>query len=322
MELEKLAESKVGKKQFLLGHIKGVDEKLGTVEGHVSTFDYDRMDERFAPGSLDVKNFEKNPVVMWDHGHSEIRGRLPIGKSVSMAEDDKGLFSKTQLDQGDPFALQILGLYSRGFLNAFSVGFIPKDFRIEDRQIDGVEGTSKGLVWTDAELLEYSAVSIPANPGALVSRDIASLARKTLGSNSIAMVEAFGNEKYFSMPIFEKALLESEFGGIMKAFKPIDDNIDLSESLNLITELARTCKGADVDESRLSLLKSTADLFYEIIAENDDGVSREMFDAMQDTVKTLGEAVSGMYPAHVEQVRKALLQVKKSLQCARSNCQA
>ena len=91
---------------------------------------------------------------------------------------------------------------------------------IEDMPKEGQE-KRKGLVWTEAELLEYSAVSVPANPGALVSRDVASLARKALGENSIAMVKAFGAEQFLAMPQKHEDLKDEELSAIIKALKPV-----------------------------------------------------------------------------------------------------
>jgi phage head maturation protease len=60
-----------------------------------------------------------------------------------------------QFDLEDSFAKEIYRKYKDGFLNAFSVGFIP---------LEAEENT-----YTKSELLEISAVPIPANPNAIVS---------------------------------------------------------------------------------------------------------------------------------------------------------
>jgi len=192
---------KQGNKSFLYARVKAIDSEKKTVDAHVATFEWDRMDERFAKGSFQLDNFKNNPVVLWAHNQS----LPPIGRSIHMEEDDKGLLATTQFDEKSEFAMQIFGLFERKFLNAFSVGFIPKEFIVEP--MDGDE-ERKGLVWTNAELLEYSAVSVPANPGAVVSREIAELAQRALGKNSVAMVKAFGRDSFISMPADGK--LEAE----------------------------------------------------------------------------------------------------------------
>ncbi len=304
-ELEKLASEKIGKKQFSIGYTKAINETEKTVEGYVSTWSFDRMEERFAQGAFDLTNYQKNPVVLWGHDHDKV-----IGKAVSMSEDEVGLFSKTKFDQGNIFAMEKFGLYQRGFLNAFSVGFIPKEFILEPMPNDPER---KGLVWTKAELLEYSAVSIPANPGALVSRAVADLARKAIGEDAVALVKAFGKEQFVVMPQKPEELNEKELSGILRALKPESGEPDLSEGLKLIGHLARTVKGKKVDPDKLSLLKTTADLFYSIIEENTDGVSGEEFNALKKSVETLATSIEEMYPDYVEQVRKAMLEVKRAI---------
>jgi hypothetical protein len=55
----------------------------------------------------------------------------------------------------------VKGLYDTGFMNAFSVGFIPKDYTHDS------EGN---LVFTEADLMEVSAVPVPANAFATMRR--------------------------------------------------------------------------------------------------------------------------------------------------------
>jgi phage head maturation protease len=61
----------------------------------------------------------------------------------------------------NPLARLAFGLYKGKFLNAVSVGFVPI------RWENGSEETSYRRKFIEQELLEVSAVSIPANPNAL-----------------------------------------------------------------------------------------------------------------------------------------------------------
>ena len=69
------------------------------------------------------------------------------------------LLASVEFDQSDPFAVEIRDKYQNGFLRAFSVGFRP--LRSSPRR-DG-----RGMVFEQQELLELSAVAVPAHPGAL-----------------------------------------------------------------------------------------------------------------------------------------------------------
>jgi hypothetical protein len=66
----------------------------------------------------------------------------------------------------NPKAKIIFDLYAGGFLHASSVGFIPTEF---DKQKDG---STDYYTIKQAELLEVSAVSVPANAAATLAKSI------------------------------------------------------------------------------------------------------------------------------------------------------
>jgi hypothetical protein len=65
-------------------------------------------------------------------------------------------FAQTDLSE------QYWQLYSTGFMRAVSIGFLPKAWR------DVLEDGKRIREFTEVELLEISAVAVPANPDALV----------------------------------------------------------------------------------------------------------------------------------------------------------
>ena len=144
-------------KRVFDSEIKGIDEKERTITAYVSTGATDRMNESVDPDGVDMSRYRKNPVVLWAHNYE----MPPIGKSVWIKKDGAGILSKMQFAP-TPFAQEIFDLYKGGFLKAFSIGFIPK----ETEQGDG----EKKPRWTykKSELLEYSAVPVPANAEALM----------------------------------------------------------------------------------------------------------------------------------------------------------
>lgn len=95
-----------------------------------------------------TENYQRNPIVLWAHDYSG--ARLPIGRATVRIEDKKMLADVT-FDQGDEFARQVEDKYRRGFLNAVSVGWD-----------DGADDTH--------DLLDISAVPVPADPSALLLR--------------------------------------------------------------------------------------------------------------------------------------------------------
>jgi len=58
----------------------------GKLEAIVSTNDIDRHGEIVDIEGIDIKNYEKNPVVMWAHDYS----LPPIGKTTSLTKEKIG----------------------------------------------------------------------------------------------------------------------------------------------------------------------------------------------------------------------------------------
>ena len=143
-------------KRVFISELKGIDEKEGTLTAYVSTDTRDRMDEVLDPQGLDMTNYKKNPVVLWAHDYS----LPPIGKALWVKRDGVGIISKVKF-ASTAFAQEIFQLYKEGFLKAFSVGFIPK----EEEEGDGEKTPRR--TFKKWEMLEYSAVPVPANPDAL-----------------------------------------------------------------------------------------------------------------------------------------------------------
>lgn len=127
----------------------------GKLEAIISTNDVDRHGEVINIDGLDISNYEKNPVVMWAHDYS----LPPIGKTLSLSKETIGkrMMLKTEMEFAigiSGLAREVYNLYREGYLHAFSIGFIANDM--------------EGNTYTESEMLEYSAVPIPANPNALV----------------------------------------------------------------------------------------------------------------------------------------------------------
>ena len=109
---------------------------------------------------LSTENYSRNPVVMWAHdavGRSP-SGGLPIGRTLTITTDAGGrIVADFEFLTDDPFAQRVKNAWDKGFLRAASISWIP----IESVPVDGT--------WRDtrADLLEWSIVSVPADPDAL-----------------------------------------------------------------------------------------------------------------------------------------------------------
>ena len=109
---------------------------------------------------LRFDNYRRNPVVMWAHdatGRSP-SGGLPIGRTLSISRSgDGGIVAEFEFLEDDPFAQRIRNAWDRGFLQAASISWLP----VESVPIRGSVRDVR------AELLEWSIVSVPADPDAL-----------------------------------------------------------------------------------------------------------------------------------------------------------
>ena len=143
------------KKQYrkFLAKFKEVNKETFTLEAVFSTDDEDRHRE-VVKQNFDLKQFKNNPVVLNSHNYED--ATEVIGKIQPISVKDGALQGKIKFAVNEnPKAKIIFDLYAGGFLNAFSIGFIPLEFNKDDGSIE------------KSELLEVSAVSVPANAYAL-----------------------------------------------------------------------------------------------------------------------------------------------------------
>jgi HK97 family phage prohead protease len=140
-----------------------------TLEFIGSTADVDRYGDVIEVAGWDLKNYKKNPVVLWAHDYQQ----PPIGKTVAVSKTDQGLTFQVKFPRPDeyPFADTIYKLYLGGYLCATSVGF--RDLKREpilgkpDPASGGYQPQT-GWRYLEQELYELSCVPVPANPNAVM----------------------------------------------------------------------------------------------------------------------------------------------------------
>jgi HK97 family phage prohead protease len=143
--------------------LRSLDAEKRSVEVIASSESLDSHDE-VVEQKWDFTRFASNPVILWAHNRAPGHNGLPIGK----AEEWRIENSKTgpQLVMRivfatHAFAEEVWGMFRDGFLRAVSVGFRPRDVRLEKRGGDEI------FVLSNNELFELSAVPIGSNPDAL-----------------------------------------------------------------------------------------------------------------------------------------------------------
>lgn len=120
----------------------------------------DRYNETIDAKGWDLTNYKRNPVFQNSHKYGDIA--FTLGKSILTEVRGNALVQRIEFAVDiNPMAKLAYDLYRGGFLNAVSVGFIPLEWQ------DGGGANKYDRKFTKQELLELSAVSIPANPNAL-----------------------------------------------------------------------------------------------------------------------------------------------------------
>jgi len=136
-------------------------KKLGdrSYEFTASTSTQDRDGEVIDASGWDLKNFKKNPVVMYAHDYRS----LPIARAPKVWLTDGKLKNTVEFPPKGTyeFADIVERLVDTGYLKTESVGFIPKKWE------DGDGEKAPKRTYTKQELLEISLVPVPSNPDAL-----------------------------------------------------------------------------------------------------------------------------------------------------------
>jgi HK97 family phage prohead protease len=146
-----------------ISKIDQLDELNKSFVAVASTEDEDRDKDIIRQNGWDLKNFKKNPMIPWMHDYWGV----PVARSIRTWVDrnKKRLLFKPQFDENDDTSMKIFNKYKNGFLTSFSVGFRG----IEANPRDEHDAWFGGREFIKQELLEISAVTIPANPNATVN---------------------------------------------------------------------------------------------------------------------------------------------------------
>jgi HK97 family phage prohead protease len=132
-----------------------------------STAAVDRYGDIIEVSGWQLANYKKNPVFLFGHNYS----MPPIGKAVKVEKGPDALTFQIKFATAEEYAFAdtIYRLYLGGFLKATSVGF--QDIVREPilAEPDG-QGYAQQTGWRykKQELYELSAVTVPANPEALI----------------------------------------------------------------------------------------------------------------------------------------------------------
>ena len=154
-------------RKFTPTFLKANDD--GSITMRLTTLTVDRHGEVVKPDGVILKNYIKNPIVLFQHGWSE-QGMIPIGRILpdTIVVTKKYIDASIMFDENDEFAAKVADKLRNGFLNAGSIGFR----RIETSE-EPILAHQSGVTFIKWELYEFSIVPIPANPEAVRKEEFA-----------------------------------------------------------------------------------------------------------------------------------------------------
>jgi len=120
----------------------------------------DRYGEVITASGWRLETYKRNPVFQNSHQYGDII--FTLGRALTTEVRAGKLYQRIEFaTDANPMARIAYNLYKGKFLQAVSVGFIPL------RWEDGTPKSEYTRKYLEQELLEVSAVAIPANPNAL-----------------------------------------------------------------------------------------------------------------------------------------------------------
>ena len=126
----------------------------------ISDEEVDRHGDVVVAQGWRVQAYLSNPVLLWAHNY----GLPAIGRAAAVWAEPGQLLARMEFAP-TAFAQEVAALYRSGYQQGVSVGFKP--LRYEERR-DGVTGAFLGVRFLEQELIEVSAVPVPANRNALL----------------------------------------------------------------------------------------------------------------------------------------------------------
>lgn len=201
-----------------------------SVRFKISSEVVDRDGDILIAKGCDFTNFAKNPVFLPFHNQKD----YPLGIPKNWGVEGKSVYCDVyfptiqELSSNPAEASEKAKLvdftyhcYKTGMLNAVSVGFIAKE--VEPNRETG------GFIIKDWELLEFSAVAVPANQEAIAQ------AVKSFGEEGNDIVDPIERIKACEKQIEEcKKTIKEQTARLEKVFEPEDEiEIEDEEEINL-----------------------------------------------------------------------------------------
>jgi len=181
-----------------------IDARKMRIRSVITTIDPDRAGDVVVPtGVRNLDDYMLNPVVLWAHNRTQFP---PVGACEWVDVQPRRIVAETRFAQGVPFAEDIFRLYEQGVLRGWSIGFVPR----KARRLPAPGPTPPGLRVEEWDLLEYSAVPIPENPGALTVALQKGLVRDPSLRHWLGLVPDDSGGRFFRVDVLSELVEEPE----------------------------------------------------------------------------------------------------------------
>lgn len=144
--------------------------KASTFVATITTDSVDRDGEVVVPGGMYSRDYERNPVLLYEHDPKQ-----PIGKMLGMKRKERSIEAEFALaprpanHEGEWLPDTVASLMEFGALNTMSIGFMGTEARPATKADAEKYGPGCKRVYGKWKLLEVSVVSVPANQDAIVT---------------------------------------------------------------------------------------------------------------------------------------------------------
>jgi HK97 family phage prohead protease len=142
------------------------------IDAIITTESIDRDGEVLISQGMDSSEFDKNPIVFYNHDYAQPIGRVTQLKRGNNKIDATIEFAKRPEGFEGPFFPDFVkALVGQGIVKGISVGFMPKDggVRKPTKKDKSMYGDGVSRVYSQWKLHEVSVAPLPANGDALVS---------------------------------------------------------------------------------------------------------------------------------------------------------
>lgn len=240
--------------------VRSLDAKTRSIEVVASSESLDSHDE-IVEQSWDFGRFKQNPVILWSHNRAPGHDGKPIGRGedwrIEQTKNGPQLHMRIVFAK-HAFAEEIWQLFQDDMLRAVSVGFRPRDVRLEKRAGEEV------FVLANNELFELSVVPIGSNPDALAKAVDGLIETKAALRAATKQIQpapiAEETEKHMSEADTEMKALRSSLEEVRAEKTKADGRVkDLEKSLSTVTtERDAAVQLAEKHETKLIALEVDA----------------------------------------------------------------